>query len=95
MWVHCGRQADLIPAKTGRARLGQEQAFHFNFYYRTAGAQGNPKKIRDWDTLSAMTWKVDHPNPKTSGGRALNYLGSLGLCAVEAGNDGDEQGTAL
>ncbi len=40
--------------------------------------KGNPKQIKDWNDLTKEGVEVITPNPKTSGGARLNYLGAWG-----------------
>jgi len=43
--------------------------------------KGNPLKIKDWDDIVKPGVSIVTPNPKTSGGGALELFGRLGLCA--------------
>lgn len=47
--------------------------------------KGNPKGIKDWDSLAKAGVEVITPNPKTSGGARWNYLAAWGYALREAG----------
>ncbi len=49
--------------------------------------KGNPKNIRDWSDLIRDGVEVITPNPKTSGGARLNYLGAWGYALRTNGGD--------
>ena len=49
--------------------------------------KGNPKAIRDWDSLIQPGISVITPNPKTSGGARWNYLAAWGFALNKHGND--------
>lgn len=40
--------------------------------------KGNPKQIKDWDSLTRQDVSIITPNPKTSGGARWNYLAAWG-----------------
>ncbi len=50
--------------------------------------KGNPKHIRDWDSLVQKGVEVITPNPKTSGGARWNYLAAWGYALKK--HNGDE-----
>jgi sulfate transport system substrate-binding protein len=51
--------------------------------------KGNPKHIKDWDSLLQNDVQVITPNPKTSGGARWNYLAAWGYALKK--NNGNEE----
>jgi sulfate transport system substrate-binding protein len=49
--------------------------------------KGNPKGIKDWGDLVKPGIEVITPNPKTSGGARLNYLGAWGYALRQPGGN--------
>ena len=47
--------------------------------------KGNPKGIKDWDSLAKPGVEVITPNPKTSGGARWNYLAAWGYALRQPG----------
>jgi sulfate/thiosulfate transport system substrate-binding protein len=47
--------------------------------------KGNPKGIKDWDSLAKPGVDVVTPNPKTSGGARWNYLAAWGYALRQPG----------
>ncbi|RLR55113.1 sulfate transporter subunit, partial [Pseudomonas aeruginosa] len=52
--------------------------------------KGNPKQIKDWDSLIRDDISIITPNPKTSGGARWNYLAAWGY-ALNANNQDKEK----
>ncbi len=51
--------------------------------------KGNPKQIKDWNDLVKPGIEVITPNPKTSGGARLNYLGAWGYALRQPGGNAE------
>jgi sulfate/thiosulfate transport system substrate-binding protein len=49
--------------------------------------KGNPKGIKDWDSLAQPGIEVITPNPKTSGGARWNYLAAWGYALRAYGSE--------
>ncbi|MBI4724200.1 MAG: sulfate ABC transporter substrate-binding protein [Rhodomicrobium sp.] len=49
--------------------------------------KGNPKGIKDWDSLLKPGIKIITPNPKTSGGARWNYLAAWGYALKAYGSE--------
>lgn len=49
--------------------------------------KGNPKGVKDWNDLIKPDLKVITPNPKTSGGARLSYLGAWGYALKQPGGN--------
>ena len=75
---------DAIAAKTGKIPADWQKRLPNNSSPYTSTIvflvrKGNPKGIHDWDDLAKPGVSVITPNPKTSGGRALEFPRRLGL----------------
>ena len=75
---------DAIAAKTGKIPADWQKRLPHNSSPYTSTIvflvrKGNPKGIHDWNDLAKPGVSVITPNPKTSGGRALELPRRLGL----------------
>ncbi len=79
---------DAIAAKTGKIPADWQKRLPNNSTPYTSTIvlvvrKGNPKGVKDWDDLIRQGVAVISPNPKTSGGGALELSRCLGLCRKE------------
>ncbi len=77
---------DAIAARSKKLPADWQKRLPFNSTPYTSTIvflvrKGNPKGIKDWDDLVKPGIQVITPNPKTSGGGALELPGGLRLCA--------------
>ncbi len=71
--------ADLLADGLADAPAATARALHLD--HRVPGAQGQPRKIKDWGDLVQARRPGHHAQPEDLGRRALELSGGLGLCA--------------